>query len=293
MSPLSPLAVLFDPGNGIEIPLPGELNRLYGRLTLPDAGARARVIGNFVMSLDGVVSLGVPGTTDGDEISGSDVHDSMVMGLLRSVSDAVIIGAGTLLKSPGHIWTPGFVYPPLDSEYGELRARLGKPGWAACAIVTSRGEIDTDLPVFSGGKAPVLIITTQEGETRIRKRRIPAGVRVVAAGKTGSLSVRGILGAVATALPGSDAFLVEGGPRLIGQFVDRGELDELFLTLSPRLAGRDSGGERLGLISGVRFLPGRVVAGRLNGIRKNETHLFLRYSFPPAHLAGTDVAPAK
>jgi len=279
MASFSPLEVLSDPENGIEVPLPAELNLLYGRLRLPRTAPRPRVIGNFVMSLDGVVSLGVPGVTDGDEISGADMHDGMVMGLLRAVSDAVIIGAGTLLKSPQHQWTPEFVFPPLEGLYGELRSRLGKERWPACVIVSGRGALDPGLPFITEGKAPVLIITTRGGEQRLALNRMPSRVRVVAAGVSDPLSVREILDAVAAVLPGGDTFLVEGGPRLIGQFVDGGELDELFLTLSPRLAGRDGHGERLGLISGIRFLPERVVAGRLNGIRKSGSHLFLRYSF--------------
>jgi riboflavin biosynthesis pyrimidine reductase len=72
---------------------------------------------------------------------------------------------------------------------------------------------------------------------------------------------------------------VEGGPHLIGQFFDQGELDELFLTLSPRIAGRDSHSQRLGLVAGRVFLPERLLTGRLNGLRKSESHLFLRYAF--------------
>lgn len=279
--PLSPLEVLFDPENGIDVPLPDELNVLYGRLRLPEAGPRPRVIANFVMSLDGVVSLGIPGTTDGDAISGGDKHDSMVMGLLRSVADAVIIGAGTLSHSPGHLWTPEYVFPALEGSYRDLRSRLGKQRWPVCAVVTARGELDPDLAVINEGNAALLIITTPEGEKRLSRKKMPSHVQVVTAGGGDRLSVREILDAVRQAIPGAETFLVEGGPRLIGQFVDGGELDELFLTLSPRLAGRDGHSERLGLISGVRFLPERVVAGRLNGIRKSGSHLFLRYSFAP------------
>ena len=55
-----------------------------------------------------------------------------------------------------------------------------------------------------------------------------------------------------------------------------GLVDELFLTLSPVLAGR-GGGERLSLVEGVELLPDRRVDGRLLGIRRGGSHLFLRY----------------
>ncbi len=79
MIPLTPLEILVDHDCGIDLPLPDELKALYGRLQFPATGGRPHVIGNFVTTLDGVVSLGVAGKTNGDEISGSSRHDSVVV----------------------------------------------------------------------------------------------------------------------------------------------------------------------------------------------------------------------
>lgn len=279
MMPLSPLDVIFDPDCGVDLPLPEDLQKMYGRLQFPPAGASPRVIGNFVTTLDGVVSLGIAGTTDGDAISGWSEHDSMVMGLLRSASDAVIVGAGTLRQSPNHIWTPEFVFPPMEAGYRALRSALGKKEPPLTVIVSGGGAIDLSLPVFAGGRSPVLIITSERGNTRIRENVVPPGVRVAPAGEGDTLSVRTILDVVERALPGGALFLIEGGPRLIGQFFDAERLDELFLTLSPRLAGRDDRSRRPGLVSGRIFLPDRLVTGNLHGVRKSGSHLFLRYGF--------------
>jgi riboflavin biosynthesis pyrimidine reductase len=281
MIPLTPLEILVDHDCGIDLPLPDDLKTLYGRLQFPTFGGRPHVIGNFVMTLDGVVSLGVAGKTNGDEISGSDRHDSMVMALLRAAADAVIVGAGTLHQSPQHVWTPEFVFPPLEGSYRTLRARMGKQKPPMCVVVSGGGTIDLGLPIFTGGKAPVAIITTARGEKEIRKKSVPPGVHVVPADDRETLTIREILDALLRLVPGGDIFLVEGGPHLVGQFFDQGELDELFLTLSPRIAGRDTQSERLGLIAGRVFLPERLVTGRLNGVRKSESHLFLRYAFKP------------
>ena len=43
----------------------------------------------------------------GNEISGCSADDRFVMGLLRSVADAVLVGSGTLHGDPGHVRTPG------------------------------------------------------------------------------------------------------------------------------------------------------------------------------------------
>ena len=98
----APLETLYDAAEGCPLPLPPELATLYGRLTFPLIQGRPYVIANFVTTLDGIVSLGVPGQEGGAEISGFNQHDRMVMGLLRAVADAVVVGAGTPRASPRH-----------------------------------------------------------------------------------------------------------------------------------------------------------------------------------------------
>jgi hypothetical protein len=56
------------------------------------------------------------------------------------------------------------------------------------------------------------------------------------------------------------------------------QLDELFLTLSPILAGRRAGDGRLGLLEGIELLPETSLWAHLLSLRVHGTHLFLRYS---------------
>jgi riboflavin biosynthesis pyrimidine reductase len=203
----------------------------------------------------------------------------MVMGLLRAASDAVIVGAGTVHQSPDHVWTPGFVSPHYEDSFNELRSRLGMHTPPVCVVVTATGVLDLARPLFTGRRAPVVIVTTARGAGNLSKSVIPPGVRMIEAGTREHLQVPEILDAIRRVVNGGTLFLVEGGPHLIGEFFDAGKLDELFLTLSPRLAGRDSRSERAGLISGTVFLPDRLVAGTLRSVRKGGSHLFLRYSF--------------
>jgi riboflavin biosynthesis pyrimidine reductase len=53
-------------------------------------------------------------------------------------------------------------------------------------------------------------------------------------------------------------------------------VDELFLTVSPVLAGRGPTA-RLGLVEGVELVPQTRIAGRLRSVRTHGSHLFLRY----------------
>src|SRR4030065_66590 len=145
MDPLTPLESFYEMDRGEVFPLPPELAALYGSLRFPAHEGRPYVIGNFVTTLDGVASLSAPGMAEGGAISGFNPYDRMVMGLLRSVADAVIVGAGTLRSEPRHLWTAEYVFPALSDSYRQLRAALGKHAPPLNAIVTPRGELDPGL----------------------------------------------------------------------------------------------------------------------------------------------------
>jgi riboflavin biosynthesis pyrimidine reductase len=278
MSGLDALETLYDAPQGADLPLPPALASLYGRLALPSHPGQPHVIGNFVTTLDGVVSLNVPGQSGGGSISGQNAHDRMVMGLLRAVADVVIVGAGTLRESLQHVWTAAYIYPPLTDAYGQLRAALGKSEPPLNVIVTASGAIDMSLRVFQSGEVPVLVVTTREGAQRIGEHALPQLAQVEAVQQAGAISARRILEAI-SAVRQSDIILLEGGPQLIGDFFAERCLDELFLTLAPQLAGRDNSSERPGLIEGQQFAPEHPVWGTLMGIKRAENHLFLRYAF--------------
>ncbi len=278
MKLLEPLEVLFDRSKGRSLPVPVALSRVYGSLRLLHPTRRPYVLGNFATTLDGVVSLNAPGASDGGEITGFDLHDRLLMGLLRAVADVVIVGAGTLRAVPRHLWTPGHVYPAMSTEYGELRRRLGKAPVPLNVIVSSKAELDLGLPVFSSGKVPVLIVTTASGARRLSSAELPATVRVAVGGKSGPLSARSVLRAV-QGTGSHDLLLVEGGPHLIGDFLGKGYLDELFLTLAPQIAGRKDPVARPGLVAGRTFAPEHPLWGSLVGVRRGASLLFLRLAF--------------
>jgi riboflavin biosynthesis pyrimidine reductase len=75
---------------------------------------------------------------------------------------------------------------------------------------------------------------------------------------------------------GNSVILTEAGPSMFGSLVASRLVDELFLTVSPVLAGRGATA-RLGLVEGLELVPQTRVAGRLRSVRTNGSHLFLRY----------------
>jgi len=276
---LAPLEVLLEARSGRTLPLPARLARLYGPLRMPLSRSRPYVFTNFASTIDGVVSLNVAGHKSGGDISGFSAEDRMVMGILRACADAIVIGSGTFEVDRRHLWTPGDIFPGFAKDYRAFRAAIGKHGPPLNAVVSGSGNLDLRLPLFASGKVPALVVTTPEGEKRLRKQRVPDPVRIRAVKSRGAISARAVLAAVLRESPGK-SILVEGGPTLIAAFYAEGLLDEQFLTLAPQIAGRPIPDERISLVMGRTFAPRRPLWGTLADLRRGESHLFLRYSFP-------------
>ncbi|HET7754032.1 MAG TPA: dihydrofolate reductase family protein, partial [Anaeromyxobacteraceae bacterium] len=136
---MEPLTTLFDEVTGEALPLPPELLSLYGPLRMRPRSERPHVFANFVASVDGVVAIDPPRGT-GADISRGNPQDRAVMGLLRAIADAVVIGAGNLRAEGDHVWTAAHVCPELSPAYARLRAALGKPPAPIQVVVTGSGD---------------------------------------------------------------------------------------------------------------------------------------------------------
>jgi riboflavin biosynthesis pyrimidine reductase len=196
------------------------------------------------------------------------------MGLLRAFADVVLVGAGTFRAESNHLWTPGRVYPPCADAFRALREYLGLAPDPPLAVVTGSGDLDPTLPALTGG----LVLTTAAGAARLAGRA-PAGVRVIPLGGGERLTAAAAVGALQEA--GFQSILSEGGSHLFGELLKARLVDELFLTLSPVLAGREQGSTQIGLVEGATLLPGADIRGRLLSARRAGSHLCLRYDLRP------------
>jgi len=291
MSELHPLETLYTEERGEEVVLPPPLAALYGPLRLALHPTRPCVVANLVSTLDGVVSLGLPGHTGGAEIGGGSPEDRMVMGLLRALSDVVVVGAGTWRAVPRHVWTAPRIFRPLAEAYQDLRTSLGKGGPPLNVFVSASGNLDLRAPVFVQDEAPVLVVTTPRGAQRLHAQEAfpPVSIAVPPdipddAEAVSAASILGILAAHNEhPLPHQPLILLESGPRLLATFWAEGLLDELFLTLAPQVAGRDGIVPRLSLAEGRLFAPDHPVWGTLRAVKRQGSHLFLRYAFGADH----------
>lgn len=264
---LQPLELLFEAPGLASFDLPDELVALYGG---PLSFTEPRLYANFVASVDGIVAL--PALLESSHlIAAGSEHDRFVMGLLRACADVILIGAGTLHGSPQTRWTAEHAYPPAASLYAELRRRRGRPPQPTLAVLSGSGRIDPQHPGL-GERA--LVLTSEQGAAQLG-RRLPRSAAIVPIGDHPPLDP--LLAVEALRAGGHELILCEGGPLLFGELAAAGLVDELFLTLSPVLAGHGGASGRLSLLESAELLPDQTPAAKLLTLRHADSHLFLRY----------------
>ena len=224
---------------------------------LPVAEGRPGLRLNMVVSIDGAISL--DGTSGG--LSGA--ADRRVYLALRSLADVVLVAAGTVrAEHYGPARLPG-------AHVAERRAR-GQAPVPRVAIVSRSLGLDWDAPLFAeADPAAVPLVVTCAVAPSDALARAEAVADVVVAGDE-SVDLPRALAVLGTR--GMGAVLAEGGPRLNATLVAAGVLDELCLTVSPRVVG----GDARRIIDGPEPRPGGVPM-RLWSVCEDEGFLFLRY----------------
>lgn len=247
--------------------LPEELESLYGGAF---GLAPPLLYANFVETLDGVVAIRSEPKSN-RLVSGDSESDRFVMGLLRACADCVLIGSGTLHGSPKALWTPEKAHADEAEAYAELRGRLGLAPEPVLAVMTASGSLEPEHPALA---SDAVVLTTRSGAERCH-RRLPKAVEIVTLdGETGVDPADGV---AALRERGYSSICSEAGPHVFGSLLAAGLVDELFLTVSPLLAGRSDLGQRLGLVEATELLPDRREQARLLSVRRDGAHLFLRY----------------
>ena len=268
---------------GADPALPRELRELYdGDLNFgASLAARPLVIANFVSTLDGVASYKIEGKSGGSTISGSNLADKFIMGLLRASADAVMVGAGTLHDvSMESLWTPESTYPDAKHFYTEYRVNaLHKPENPLLVIVSGSGQLELERAIFRSSAMRTVVITTLTGRDELTRRGAATlnslDVRALDS-SGGSIAPEAILQLLKSHF-GVNTLLHEGGPKLFGQFLAADAVDEFFLTLSPQIAGRKGGVTRPGVVQGVEFVLDSAPWFQLVSTMEKAANLYLRY----------------
>jgi riboflavin biosynthesis pyrimidine reductase len=215
-------------------------------------GHRPFVRCNMITSLDGAISV------DGRSGALGGPADHRVFATLRAWADVVVVGAGTARAE---------TYGParLDAAAQATRAARGQAPQPPIAVVSNRGEFDPSTPFFADAQSrPILVVPATAAE---RARAAGERADVLAAGDD-AVDLAAALRALHER--GLSSVLVEGGPTLNGELARAGLLDELCLTVSPRIVGGD--GPRV--LAGPTFLP--PIATSAHHVLEEDGFLFLR-----------------
>ncbi|MDQ3811326.1 MAG: dihydrofolate reductase family protein [Chloroflexota bacterium] len=221
---------------------------IHGRPLLPAAdarGARPYLAINMVATLDGRAAVGGTATGIGTPL------DRRLMRELRAEADVVLHGAGTVRADPLSARVP----PELVQE----RLARGQPPQPTGAIVTASGDLPREHPYYE--TRTLIYVLSEQGVD------IPVGsIEVVRAPRIEDVVLD--LGQ-----RGASRIVCEGGPRLNAALLQAGLVDELFLTLAPKLAG---GHEPLTIVHGGAF--GEPIQLQLRSVERHGDELFMRYA---------------
>ena len=209
---------------------------------------------NFVASLDGAV------TVDGKSAELGGPGDKLIFDTLRTVADALVVAAGT-------VRTENYDALRLTAPARAWRQDHGLPEFPLMVVVSGSLDLDPEQLVFSDAPIRPLIFT--HAAAPADRRAALAGVaEIITVGEESvdlTAAVRDLHARGATQV------LCEGGPRLLGAMIAADLVDELCLTLSPRLVAGSAGRIAAGPDGPPREM-------KLTGLLAEDDMLFLRYA---------------
>jgi 2,5-diamino-6-(ribosylamino)-4(3H)-pyrimidinone 5'-phosphate reductase len=215
---------------------------LLGEPRRPD---RPFVAINMITTVDGRAAV------NGSAVGIGSSTDHRLMMELRAEADVVLHGAGTVRADPLSARVP--------RDLVQRRVALGLPPQPVGAIVTRSGNVPARHPYYDS--ATVVYITSD----------MPVAVEAPTVEVCRVDSVENVLADLANR--GARRVLCEGGPTLNSALFAAQLIDEIYLTVAPKLAG---GADPLTLVKGPRIDP--MLRLQLRSLVEHEGELFLRYA---------------
>jgi riboflavin biosynthesis pyrimidine reductase len=270
-------------------PLPRHIKKRYGPFGFPERRDidRPYISSNSVMGLDGRASFReLKGRAGGREVSRSR-EDRWLMDFLRAHHDGQLIGANTLREETGTD-ARGADYGIEDEQLRVYRNKTLRLGRQKIMVLTGSGNIDATLRVFDSPRVEPWIVTSAEGEKKLRSQlkasRREGAIKIVSVGAGKRVN----LAAAAQLLwkeHGIRTLLCEGGPTLYGELLKKNLLDEDFRTISLQVLGKSTkrGIERPTAYGDVSYTPETAPWYRLVSLHYALPHhafLRLRYEGP-------------
>ena len=183
-----------------------------------------------------IVAINLAMTTDGKIATANRVitsfgsaTDHAHLYALRATADAVMTGAGTINAQPDIQLSPG------GTKYQRQRLRAGLAEFNLRIVVSGTGRVNLDAEIFRHHFSPLLILTTRSAEpARLRALRAAADA-VKICGERQINFTRALRWLHSEW--GVRRLLCEGGGELNDALFRENLVDEIHLTLCPRIFG--------------------------------------------------------
>jgi riboflavin biosynthesis pyrimidine reductase len=231
-------------------------DRLYQLYAYPDDTGWI-VRGNAIASLDGGA------TTDGTSGGLGGSGDRRLFAVQRELADVIVVGAGTARAE-------NYGGARMSAGQRQRRQVRGQCEIPPIALVTRSGDLDHDLAVLTQTEVAPLVLTCHDS-ARAARARLGSAAEVIDCSGTDRSRVDLAVALAHLADRNLRRVLNEGGPTLLGAFVEAGLLDEICLTTAPLLVGG----------SAVRITAGETdsltTMRRAHVITDAEGYLYSRY----------------
>lgn len=186
--------------------------------------------------------------------------DSALLHGLRTIADALLIGAGTARAEH-------YARVLRGEEDRQARRQRGISEELRTCIVTASLDLDPrTVPLLDEPAASVTVLTPEQDDLEQSRARVD----YLRTGR-GSLDLPATLHLL-RATHGVDILLCEGGPHLAAQLFAAGMVDELFLCIAPKLGG---GEEHLRIFAGAELQT--PIDMELLALYEDGGYLFARY----------------
>lgn len=208
---------------------------VYSALTFPQRKDSPFFYTSFVSTVDGKVWV----ERSGYWPIGSKT-DYETFTYLRAHADAIIDGKNTALR-----FGKNTIETINSSSFREIRESLGKEEIPQYFVVTKHPDdaLNSALQNSFGFKPVIFTEGIEELVQTLQKENL-------------------------------NHVFIDGGPKLLASFLDKNLIDEIFLTIFPRIFGND--GSTSTMVEGILFPPNKISL-KIISSEQVENEIFLRY----------------
>lgn len=218
-----------------------------------ESTGRSRLAVNFATTADGAISLA-------DGVSGGigDDGDLALFRGLRDRADAVMAGTATIAAE-------GYGRLIRDADRRSARTGRGLAADPLAVIVSRSGNLPLEAPIFGEPEQRIAAFVPPD----VGFPDVGAQLEITHLDPVDPLMALQVLGA-----QGVRSVVCEGGPTIVSSLAAAGLIDDLFLTIAPKLAG----GGHTGLVDGAPLdVPSQL---ELAHVAEREGSLFIHWRGP-------------